>query len=210
MLMHNFILLYYFSIPLLICLITHFAIQKKLINMGDVPSPYIEPPPPAQKSNFPMLYYGLVIIGTAVIVLFTYNLIIIKWCANRRRHDLQSGQRPTRFTDSAAAGRSFDLSTFKYRKDENMSTQGQGSDSECAVCLSVFEEGEEIRKLPGCNHSFHAPCIDMWLYSHSDCPLCRSRVAASYSFCRRHSAASTLENSQENLLGGNVHFVPLV
>nr|GEU57478.1 photosystem II PsbX [Tanacetum cinerariifolium] len=47
---------------------------------------------------------------------------------------------------------------------------------ECSVCLSVFEEGEEVRKLPRCNHSFHASCIDMWLYSHFDCPLCRAPV----------------------------------
>ncbi|KAJ9168008.1 hypothetical protein P3X46_019587 [Hevea brasiliensis] len=176
--------------------------------MGDVSSPYIQPPPP-QKTNMPVLYYGLVIIGTAVFGLAMYNFIVVKWCANRRRHD-QSGQRPTRFVESAAAGQSLDSFTFKYRKDDDMGTRGQGSDYECAVCLTVFEEGEEIRQLPGCNHSFHAPCIDMWLYSHSDCPLCRARVVAPSSFCRRHSVAATPENSQENLLGANVHFMPLV
>lgn len=47
---------------------------------------------------------------------------------------------------------------------------------ECAVCLSEFNEGEKVRLLPKCNHSFHLDCIDMWFYSHATCPLCRSSV----------------------------------
>ena len=62
------------------------------------------------------------------------------------------------------------VSSFKCSKEE------PAAGYECAVCLSVFEEGEDVRKLPKCKHSFHAPCIDMWLYSHSDCPLCRATV----------------------------------
>lgn len=46
----------------------------------------------------------------------------------------------------------------------------------CAVCLSEFEDGEELRTMPECMHSFHAPCIDMWLYSHRSCPICRLDV----------------------------------
>ncbi|KAK1419230.1 hypothetical protein QVD17_28393 [Tagetes erecta] len=47
---------------------------------------------------------------------------------------------------------------------------------ECAVCLSEFQDGETGRVLPKCKHSFHTQCIDMWFYSHSTCPLCRSPV----------------------------------
>ncbi|KAG2407252.1 hypothetical protein LR48_Vigan01g303900 [Vigna angularis] len=50
--------------------------------------------------------------------------------------------------------------------------------SECAVCLSEFENGETGRVLPKCNHSFHTECIDMWFQSHSTCPLCRAPVEA--------------------------------
>lgn len=46
----------------------------------------------------------------------------------------------------------------------------------CAICLCEFEEGEELRTLPECSHSFHVACIDMWLYSHWSCPMCRSVV----------------------------------
>ncbi|MCL7044914.1 hypothetical protein MKW94_016394 [Papaver nudicaule] len=44
---------------------------------------------------------------------------------------------------------------------------------DCAICLSEFEIGDEIRVLPQCNHGFHVTCIDTWLGSHSSCPSCR-------------------------------------
>eukprot|EP01018_Ginkgo_biloba_P000206 Gb_04647 [translate_table: standard] len=47
---------------------------------------------------------------------------------------------------------------------------------QCAVCLCEFKENERGRVLPKCKHSFHIECIDMWFYSHSTCPLCRTRV----------------------------------
>ncbi|URE11231.1 RING-H2 finger protein [Musa troglodytarum] len=47
---------------------------------------------------------------------------------------------------------------------------------ECAVCLGELSEGEEVRLLLGCKHAFHRRCIDMWFFSHSTCPLCRSPV----------------------------------
>nr|GLL27793.1 RING-H2 finger protein ATL52-like [Ipomoea trifida] len=141
------------------------------------------PPPPTtppssshSTSNLPMLYYGLVVIGTAAIVLALYNLLIIRWCAeSRRRTRLRMGDGASSFVSfrssdsrrSSSVNISLGVSSFRYKK-EGVEV------NECAVCLSAFEDGEEVRRLPKCNHSFHAPCIDMWLYSHMDCPLCRS------------------------------------
>lgn len=50
--------------------------------------------------------------------------------------------------------------------------------SECAICLSEFAAGDEIRVLPQCGHGFHVACIDTWLGSHSSCPSCRQVLAA--------------------------------
>ncbi|XP_076893940.1 RING-H2 finger protein ATL2-like [Bidens hawaiensis] len=47
---------------------------------------------------------------------------------------------------------------------------------ECAICLCVFEDEEIGRKLPACGHAFHVECIDMWLQSHSTCPICRATI----------------------------------
>lgn len=34
---------------------------------------------------------------------------------------------------------------------------------ECSICLSAVEDDDEVRKLPGCGHTFHRACIDLWL-----------------------------------------------
>ncbi|KAL6987576.1 RING-type E3 ubiquitin transferase [Sarracenia purpurea var. burkii] len=49
---------------------------------------------------------------------------------------------------------------------------------DCPVCLTAFVEGEIIREVNICKHLFHAACIDMWLFSHSNCPVCRAIIAA--------------------------------
>ncbi|CAM6041368.1 unnamed protein product [Sphagnum compactum] len=56
-----------------------------------------------------------------------------------------------------------------------MNTQGC-TDMGCSVCLSEYQEGDTLRILPKCNHSFHLLCIDTWLHSHSTCPLCRVNI----------------------------------
>ncbi|KAJ8448094.1 hypothetical protein Cgig2_031818 [Carnegiea gigantea] len=52
-----------------------------------------------------------------------------------------------------------------------------GKDTECPVCLSVFKEGEQLKQLKVCNHQFHQSCIDTWLSSHFNCPVCRAFVS---------------------------------
>ncbi|KAL4589439.1 hypothetical protein LXL04_002346 [Taraxacum kok-saghyz] len=150
------------------------------------------PPPPSpsslqpQKPNIPMLYYGLVVVATAAIILAFYNLIIIRWCTIQYQRRLQQEnqlarrrQNPTSTTSpplSRGGSGVCLVSSFKYKKGGEGNKNQLDSDSECSVCLSIFEEGEEVRKLPTCDHCFHAYCIDMWLYSHIDCPLCRAPV----------------------------------
>jgi hypothetical protein len=41
----------------------------------------------------------------------------------------------------------------------------------CSVCLSDYEHGECLRRLP-CGHLFHRHCADEWLRRSKRCPLC--------------------------------------
>lgn len=67
------------------------------------------------------------------------------------------------------------LPILMYKNIEHGS-EHSGVNPECAVCLSVFEDGQMIRALPNCKHNFHAECIDKWLGSQSSCPICRHEV----------------------------------
>ncbi|XP_063953191.1 E3 ubiquitin-protein ligase arkadia-C-like isoform X2 [Lytechinus pictus] len=42
----------------------------------------------------------------------------------------------------------------------------------CTICLSFFEDEEEVRRLP-CMHLFHEECVDQWLVTNKRCPICR-------------------------------------
>ncbi|GER55550.1 RING/U-box superfamily protein [Striga asiatica] len=63
------------------------------------------------------------------------------------------------------------ITVVRFKKGEGLI---DGSD--CSVCLNEFQEDETVRLLPKCNHAFHVPCIDTWLRSHTNCPLCRAGI----------------------------------
>ncbi|CAA0821007.1 RING-H2 finger protein ATL54 [Striga hermonthica] len=64
------------------------------------------------------------------------------------------------------------IPTFVYEKSGGV-VIGRG---ECSVCLNDFKENEMLRLLPKCGHTFHVSCIDTWLRSHKNCPVCRGPV----------------------------------
>lgn len=63
-----------------------------------------------------------------------------------------------------------------YSKKAAAAAAGSRLRCECAVCLLEFEENECVRTLPACSHAFHVDCIDIWLRSHANCPLCRAAI----------------------------------
>lgn len=68
------------------------------------------------------------------------------------------------------------ITVVKFKKGESLI---DGTD--CSVCLSQFEDDECLRLLPKCKHAFHITCIDTWLRSHTNCPLCRAAVLSNNS-----------------------------
>ncbi|KAH7861679.1 hypothetical protein Vadar_029238 [Vaccinium darrowii] len=51
-----------------------------------------------------------------------------------------------------------------------------GNAASCIICLEDFKNGDMIRGLPSCGHSFHLRCIDEWLITLGSCPVCRKDV----------------------------------
>ena len=48
-------------------------------------------------------------------------------------------------------------------------------EGKCKICLSGFEGGELLRRLP-CQHVFHRDCVDQHFLYKSNCPVCRCDV----------------------------------
>ncbi|KAG9444869.1 hypothetical protein H6P81_016209 [Aristolochia fimbriata] len=139
---------------------------------------------PGQGYSYLGSIVGLVIL---LVILYVYHLIRVRYCLESSP-DRQS-RRPTatssygQTTDqlvphenTTAAAVVELLPACKYDKEVVETVAGE--EKVCAVCLSEFNQGEDVRVLPECLHTFHVPCIDMWLYSHSTCPLCRTAPAA--------------------------------
>ncbi|KAL3504797.1 hypothetical protein ACH5RR_034638 [Cinchona calisaya] len=63
------------------------------------------------------------------------------------------------------------ITIFRYLKGDRL-IEG----TECSVCLNSFQNDETLRLLPKCSHAFHIPCIDTWLRSHTNCPVCRAGI----------------------------------
>ena len=57
--------------------------------------------------------------------------------------------------------------------------RGEGSElpggAECAICQAPIKP-QDIVRLLGCRHVFHAGCIDPWLDRSTRCPTCRADV----------------------------------
>ncbi|CAK9173526.1 unnamed protein product [Ilex paraguariensis] len=47
---------------------------------------------------------------------------------------------------------------------------------ECCICLGIFQDGDKVKVLPECHHSYHSQCVDKWLRTQSNCPLCRASL----------------------------------
>lgn len=52
-------------------------------------------------------------------------------------------------------------------------------DTQCSVCLGDYQAEDKLQQIPVCGHTFHMDCIDLWLATHTTCPLCRLSLLAS-------------------------------
>lgn len=73
-----------------------------------------------------------------------------------------------------ASQNTIERNTFphKYKKITRSGCDGEDNVEKCTICLSEFEDNEEVRRLP-CMHLFHVVCVDQWLTTNKRCPICR-------------------------------------
>lgn len=64
----------------------------------------------------------------------------------------------------------------QIRASTLLHSQTADSETPCAVCQDSIVSNDIVRKLNGCNHIFHADCIDTWLQRSSLCPTCRHDI----------------------------------
>lgn len=150
------------------------------------PSP--SPSPGLQTSHWNPLMIALVASICSIFLVLSFHRILHRHCCafqlttwsrnqgqsrrlNEDNGDDLSQQFQSQGLDSYIA---HSLPIVQYKKKHEADIYGINTD--CAVCLGEFEEGEWIKHLPNCPHVFHVSCIDIWFQTHSSCPLCRADI----------------------------------
>lgn len=146
-----------------------------------LPSPI--PSPELEQSHWNPLVVSLVAFICTSFFMISYFRVLQQLCsaingANRRHllNDPNPEDSPIQFYSHGLelpTINSLPITKFKKKEQEQ---EPNTSATDCAVCLGEFEEGEMLKHLPNCGHGFHSCCIDTWLESHSNCPLCRSHI----------------------------------
>lgn len=44
------------------------------------------------------------------------------------------------------------------------------------MCMQYFYQGEELMKIPICEHIFHGQCLKKWLVEWQKCPSCDRNI----------------------------------
>lgn len=166
---------------------------KHVYNLGPQPLPPIkilanQLPHPTSDSAFPILAIAVLSIMAIAFLLASYYILVTKCCSNwhqlnllRRFSVLQAQQNedsfivfsPTMWNRGLHESIIRGIPTFQFKggEVENRSVFG------CVVCLNEFQVHDTLRVLPNCSHAFHLDCIDIWLQSNANCPLCRTSIS---------------------------------
>ncbi|KAK0589858.1 hypothetical protein LWI29_019370 [Acer saccharum] len=190
-----------------------YSCQK---NCYQIPPP--PPPPPPHHLSKPgkLLIISVTLLASAFLAVCFYAIYVKLYLGPRRRRSRSDPQTINQTHDDFLDqdhGPTVDhhiwyintvglqpsvissITVCKYKSGDGL-VEG----TECSVCLSDFQEDETLRLLPKCNHAFHAPCIDTWLRSHTNCPMCRAPIIMNSS---TSSSSSNSDNSDSRIESGD-------
>ncbi|XVE79832.1 hypothetical protein DITRI_Ditri14bG0088200 [Diplodiscus trichospermus] len=128
----------------------------------------------------------LLIFFSLVVLIFTFFLYA-RWICGQRLLSTAAAAAAAANATAAPSPPGLDPDTINslpiilHRSVVAKSKEKHGfiAESECSICLGVFEDEEKLKVLPECNHAYHSECVDNWLFSQSSCPLCRASLSPS-------------------------------
>ena len=113
---------------------------------------------------------SVLLLVAGVVAMLVLHILIVFW-ALRRGITLRAAASRQGDEERAEGLSAEDLDGLPWHDHDH-----EGKAGECAVCLEAFRAGDRCRALPGCEHGFHAQCVDPWLRKSRVCPVCRAVV----------------------------------
>ncbi|KAF8723716.1 hypothetical protein HU200_021681 [Digitaria exilis] len=161
--------------------------------------------------NNPTEILSVVLLIGGVSLMLVVHILVVFWALRRGlgsrgtslTDEEQQRQRVPEDADVACGLSSGELAALPCH-DFVKAAAAVGGD--CAVCLEAFEPGDRCRRLPRCEHSFHAECVDSWLRKSSACPVCRADVV-DRSPKGEHKAAAAAAGEAEVGVAGALEMV---
>lgn len=150
---------------------------------------------PVSDYAFPTFAIVVLSILATVLLLLAYFTFLTKCCSNwhqlnplrwinisvlraRENEDPFIALSPTMWNRGLDESTIREIPSFQFIKGEGDDQTVYG----CVVCLIEFQEHDVLKILPSCNHAFHLDCIDVWLQTNANCPLCRSSISGSNTY----------------------------
>ena len=81
-----------------------------------------------------------------------------------------------------------DLLKFVSSKQRLFDLQKDAADGTCSICLGDFKDELDkpiIQLKCDISHIFHSKCLEKWIKTNDECPLCRTKIATWSSFYYR-------------------------
>ena len=176
-------------------------------------NPIHHTPQPASDPSSLIFAIVVPIILATLFILISYLTFVTKCCSNW--HEVN----PLRWISILRAPQdeepfmAFSPRMWNFGLDESsiqdipafQFTKGEGADEDqsvhgCVVCLTEFQEQDMLKVLPNCSHAFHLDCIDIWLQTNANCPLCRSSIAGNARCPMDHIIAPSSSPQDSQLL----------
>ncbi|OMP09750.1 Zinc finger, RING-type [Corchorus olitorius] len=198
---------------------------QTLSPIKDQQNPTYQPPLPTSDPAFPILAIAVLSIMGTAFLLVSYYIFVSKCCSSnwfnqlnllrrislfraRQDEDTFIALSPTMWINRGLDESVIrDIPTFQFKREgDERSIYG------CVVCLNEFQEHDMLRVLPNCSHAFHLDCIDIWLQSNANCPLCRTSISGvnRYPINQIIAPSSSPQDSHpytDSLIGGDEDFV---
>ncbi|XP_041003258.1 RING-H2 finger protein ATL16-like [Juglans microcarpa x Juglans regia] len=172
-----------------------------------------QPALPTSESAFPILAIAVLCIMTTALLLVSYYIVVTKCCSNWHQANLLRWFSTLRARESEDPFIALSPSMWNRGLDESVireipmfpfRREGEPRGVCCVVCLNEFQEEDMLRVLPKCSHAFHLDCIDIWLQSNANCPLCRSSISGTNRYRINHIIAPSSSPQNSQLLSSSI------